>query len=57
MDSIEIGIKIIKRKSIDVGSCTFCSDVRKNVNVVTSETSNVEIRFCDKCLNELKKQK
>lgn len=46
--------KIIK-KTRDAGSCNFCSTPHKTVNVITGNTY-LEVRMCNTCLAELKKQ-
>jgi hypothetical protein len=40
------------KNAVDAGSCNFCNRPHKKVNVVTG-VSQIEVRFCNKCLKEL----
>ena len=50
-------MNIILKNKTEVGSCNFCKGEHDKVNVITSSTSYLEIRMCNKCLTELKKCK
>lgn len=50
-----MGIKVHRQKTIECGSCHFCSDGHTAVSVLTSDKTST-VRICDKCLIELKVQ-
>ena len=48
-------LQAYRREAAREGSCNFCTRPVRIVTVVKGST-NVVIRFCDACLNDLRKQ-
>jgi hypothetical protein len=38
----------------NVGSCCFCDKQNLTVTIVVSDSGGISVRFCDRCLSQLK---